>query len=92
MTGNESSLQSYIKEEEKTSLSFFNSEITSLDYGKFLNSRSIWGNVNNLDEHLIIAVPQWTMLLLTTLFLMNIVRIIYTKIRVTAQGDNEVFK
>jgi len=83
---------SYIKEEEKTSLSFFNSEITSLDYGKFLNSRSIWGNVNNLDEHLIIAVPQWTMLLLTTLFLMNIVRIIYTKIRVTAQGDNEVFK
>ena len=28
--------------------------------------------MNNLDEHLIIAVPQWTMLLLTTLFLMNI--------------------
>lgn len=83
---------SYIKTEEKQSISFFNSEITSLDYGKFLNSRSTWGNVNDLDEHLIIAVPQWTMLLLTTLFLMNIVRIIYTKIRVTAQGDNEVFK
>lgn len=71
---------------------FFNTTLPAWKYNEFIQSTKSWRNVNDFDEIFVISALQLAMLVISFLILLNIVRIIMTKVRVTACNDFEVFK
>ncbi|CAG5094213.1 Oidioi.mRNA.OKI2018_I69.XSR.g13353.t1.cds [Oikopleura dioica] len=71
---------------------FFNTTLAVVNYNEFIQSAKSWRNVNDFDEIFVISALQLAMLIISFFILLNIVRIIMTKVRVTAGNDFEVFK
>ena len=59
----------YMTKEKEAMDQFFNSEISSLQYELFLQQRTTWRNINDLDEQWLISGPIWAMIFIATILL-----------------------